>query len=136
MWQVLHDWVSTAPSGSLSSDAVIEIMIALLGVMIAVLTLIAGLVSAIAAGLAIFGYTEIKKAAAEAAETSAREAATKIANEWRTQVFEMAQAGSLSEVQVDGAASSETPTAEEEAADREAEPVTADKALSDKEESK
>lgn len=96
VWHALHDLVATAPSGSLNSDAVIEIMLAILGCMIGVLTLIAGFV-------ALFGYGEIKRAAIRAAGMRATLVATKIAKEQYPMIFAAAQASSLAESQAEDA---------------------------------
>jgi hypothetical protein len=68
VWHALHDMVSTAPSGSLNSDAVIEIMLGILGCMIAVLAMIG-------AALGFFGFQSIKDEAKKIAKVIAKEAA-------------------------------------------------------------
>jgi hypothetical protein len=77
VWHALHDFVSAAPSGGLSSDAVIEIMLAILGCMIGVLAILAGLVALFFAGLGFFGFQirreEVVKKVKEEARAVAEE---------------------------------------------------------------
>lgn len=136
MWHALYQWISTAPSGSLNSDAVIEIMIALLGVMITVLTLISGIITIGFGVLAFIGFETLKKAAEQKAEEKAAEIATKIAAGQQNNTLATAQAGLLSEGQVVEAQQNRGPTPEEAAKDAAATPVTTDDQLSEQEETK
>ena len=81
MWQAFHDLVSTAPSGGLSSDAVIEIMLAILGCMIGVLAILAGLVALVFAGLGFFGYQAIKEEVVKTVKDEARAVAEETFNQ-------------------------------------------------------
>jgi hypothetical protein len=75
VWHWVTDFLSKAPSGSLSSDAVIEIMLAILGCMIGILAIIAGLVALIFAGLGVFGFQLIKDEVVRSLEKIAKETA-------------------------------------------------------------
>ena len=92
IWRILLSWVQIRPSG-LQQDAVIEIMIALLGVMIAVLAIILAIVG-------VYGYQSIKeeaaKRAAEAADLAAAKRAEEVANERMAEFIAVRQAGDLS----------------------------------------
>jgi len=62
-------------TAGLGHDAVIEIMIALLGVMIAVMALLAALVTLLFAALGFYGYKAIEERSITAAEKKATEVA-------------------------------------------------------------
>lgn len=79
--QWLVDLFTHVRVSSLGQDAVIEIMIALLGAMIAVLTLVAGLVTILIAVAAFFGYSSLKDNVVQAAVQRADEVAIKVAKE-------------------------------------------------------
>jgi hypothetical protein len=89
----------------LSHEAVIEIMIALLGAMIAILTLMSALLAVGIAVVGVLGYQTIRDEAARKAESIAKRVAkttaTRIANTIRQQVAEEAQASGLSEGQAE-----------------------------------
>jgi hypothetical protein len=77
VWHAITDFLLKAHASGLGHDAVIEILIGLLGVMVAVLGLILGAVGLFFAGLSIYGYQTIKaesrKIAAGIAKTTAVE---------------------------------------------------------------
>jgi len=99
VWQAITDFLLKAHAQNLSHEAVIEIMIALLGIMIAVLTLIVALISFVFAMLAIFGFETIRAEVRKIAETIARKTASRIAKDEMKKVWRIAQAGGLSESQ-------------------------------------
>jgi ABC-type bacteriocin/lantibiotic exporter with double-glycine peptidase domain len=99
MWQAITDFLLKAHAEHLSHEAVIEIMVALLGIMVAILALVAFLVSLIFVALAIFGFETISNEVRKIAETIARKTASKIAKDEMKRVFEMVQASGLSESQ-------------------------------------
>ena len=68
MWNTITDFLLKAHAYGLGHDAVIEIMIALLGIMVAVLSLFAVLVSILLGVLGFIGYGTIKGAAKKKAE--------------------------------------------------------------------
>lgn len=75
VWNALHGLISTAPTGGLNSDAVIEVMLAILGCMIGVLAIVAGLVALVFAGLGVFGFQVIKDEVVKAVKGQAKEIA-------------------------------------------------------------
>jgi hypothetical protein len=95
-----------AQASGLGQDAVIEIMIALLGIMIAVLTLIAGLFAAIVALLGVYGFQTIRDEATKNVGVIAKKTATKVASEIAAktmdEIRERAQATGLTESQAEG----------------------------------
>jgi hypothetical protein len=107
VWHAITDFLLKAHTAGLGHDAVIEIMIALLGLMIAVLTLIAGLFAAIVAIVGVFGFQTIrdeakakaKETAIAIAEKTARHIASGIAQETVEEIRERAQASGLTESQ-------------------------------------
>lgn len=109
MSQLIADLISKLHPSPIGHDAVIEIMIALLGIMIAVLTLISGLLAVGVTVVGIFGYQTIRDEAAKKAELMAkkiaskvaRTTATRIANAIKQQVADEAQASGLSEGQAE-----------------------------------
>lgn len=100
------DLWSKAQASGLGQDAVIEIMIALLGCMIAVLTLIAGLFAAIVALLGVYGFQTIRDEATKNAGIIAGKTATEVAGEIAAKIMdeirERAQATGLTESQAEG----------------------------------
>lgn len=107
--KITEFWLK-AHASNLGQDAVIEIMIALLGVMVMVLTLVAGLLSVFVAIVGIFGFGTIREEARKAAENIAGSTATKVAQDRATkmmiEISERAQASGLSESQAEEAAPS------------------------------
>jgi hypothetical protein len=95
------DFLLKAHASGLGHDAVIEIMVALLGIMIALLTLVAALVSFLVAVLGFVGFKTIKDEVREIAEKVAREIATKIASEEMEQTRSNTQATDLSDSQLE-----------------------------------
>lgn len=79
MWNVVSDFLLKAHASGLGHDAVIEIMIALLGIMIAVLTLIAALVATAIGFIGFFGFQIIRDEAIERAAENALDVAAKTA---------------------------------------------------------
>lgn len=77
MWRHAIDFWEQAHASGLGQDAVIEIMIALLGVMMAVMAILAAFVTLIFAALGVFGYKSIEERSVKAAE----EKAAKVAEE-------------------------------------------------------
>jgi len=106
MWRAITDFLLKAHASDLGHDAVIEIMIALLGVMVAVLTLIAGLLSVGIAVLAFFGYQALKDELKKKASADARKTAKAIALEVMEQIRERAQAAGMSDSQAEELSSS------------------------------
>jgi ABC-type bacteriocin/lantibiotic exporter with double-glycine peptidase domain len=106
MWQAISDFLLKAHASGLGHDAVIEIMIALLGIMVAVLTLIAGLLSVGIAVLGIFGYNALKDELKKKASADARKTAKTIALEVMEQIRERAQASGMSDSQAEELSSS------------------------------
>ncbi len=76
MWHAISDFLLKAHASGLGHDAVIEIMVTLLGVMIAVLGVMLGLVGLVFAGLAIYGYQTIKRESKQIAKDIAQRVAT------------------------------------------------------------
>lgn len=101
VWHAITDFLLKAKASGLGHDAVIEILIALLGVMIAVLSLIGLLISFILAVLGVFGYQNIKSAASKMAKVTADKVASDMAAKTMREVFDAAQASWLSESQVE-----------------------------------
>lgn len=101
MWGKFADFLLKAHASGLGHDAVIEIMIALLGVMVAALALIAVLISLIFVAIGIFGYTSIKNEATKSATDVANKIATEIASRVMDESRERAQASELSESQAE-----------------------------------
>ncbi len=107
MWHAITDFLLKAHASGLSHEAVIEIMIALLAVMIAVLTLISGLFAVAVTVVGIFGYQTIRDEAAKRADISARKTAArtarttakKIASAVMDQIWSEVQASGMSEAQ-------------------------------------
>ena len=85
MWHAIRAVLLESDAPGLSHEAVIEIMVALLGVMVAVLGILGFLVSLIFGGLGLFGFQIIRdestKAATTAAEKTARDVATQLIQE-------------------------------------------------------
>jgi cytochrome bd-type quinol oxidase subunit 1 len=109
VWHSLGEFLLQLHAQGLGHEAVIEIMIALLGVMIAVLTLISGLLAVGVTVIGIFGYQTIRDEAARRAEIMAKKiaakvakaTATQIANAIKQQVADETQASGLSETQAE-----------------------------------
>ena len=99
--QAFFDFVLKLHAVGLSHEAVIEIMIALLGVMIAVLTLISALVSIVFGFLAFWGFQtmrqDAKRMAARTAARTAKEIATQAAKTRIQEFLENVQAAGLIE---------------------------------------
>jgi len=103
VWHAITDFLLKAHASGLAHDAVIEIMIALLGLMLAVLTLVLGIFAAIVAILGFFGFETIRKelikkasdVAGTVAKKLAKEVATGIAHETLKEIREQAQASGL-----------------------------------------
>lgn len=114
MWHSFGEFLLKLHAQQLSHEAVIEIMVALLGAMIAVLTLISGLLAVGIAVVGVLGYQTIRDEAARRAEVRAEEiarrvartTATRIAKAIKQQVAEEAQASGLSEGQAESLESS------------------------------
>ncbi len=114
MWHSFGEILLKLHAQQLSHEAVIEIMVALLGAMIAVLTLISGLLAVGIAVVGVLGYQTIRDEAARRAEVMAEEiarrvaktTATRIAKAIKQQVAEEAQASGLSEGQAESLESS------------------------------
>lgn len=87
MWKTTTDFLLKAHASGLGHDAVIEIMVALLGVMVAVLGILSVLVSLIFTALGIFGFQLIRdestKAARLAAEQTAKDITTQTIEQQR-----------------------------------------------------
>lgn len=101
MWQAASEFLLKAHASKLSHEAVIEIMIALLGVMIMVLTLISGLFAAAVTIAGVFGFNLIRTEAGNQAAEVARETATKIADEVVQRIWADNQAADMSESQAE-----------------------------------
>jgi hypothetical protein len=97
------DFLLKLHAQGLSHEAVIEIMVALLGVMIAVLTLISGLLTAVIAVVGFFGYTTIRDEASRRATQVADETATRVALQAtegvKNEMWAQIQASGMSESQ-------------------------------------
>ena len=90
------EFLLKAHAAGLGHDAVIEIMIALLGIMVALLTLVAALITVFVAIIGIFGYASIKQEMRNAAEKEAEKVAAGIAERTMREYGERAQAFGLS----------------------------------------
>jgi uncharacterized protein HemX len=109
VWHSFGEYLLKLHAQQLSHEAVIEIMVALLGGMIAVLTLISGLLAVGIAVVGVLGYQTIRDEAARRAELMAKKiaqrvakaTATRIAKAIKQQVAEEAQASGLSEGQAE-----------------------------------
>jgi hypothetical protein len=77
VWHAITDFLLKAHASGLGHDAVIEIMIALLGVMMAVMAILSALVTLLFAALGFFGYKSIEERSINAAEKKAEEIALK-----------------------------------------------------------
>jgi type IV secretory pathway VirB6-like protein len=75
VWHAIENFLLQAHTAGLGHDAVIEIMIALLGVMMAVMAILAALVTLLFAGLGFYGYKAIEERSVAAAEKKAAEVA-------------------------------------------------------------
>jgi len=137
VWIAITDFAMKLHSSGLGHDAVIEIMIALLGLMIAVLTLIAGLFAAAVAIVGVFGFKTIKDETRRAAEKTAqriakdvaKSTATGIANTTLNELWSQIQASGMSEGQAEP--NEELPEVEASADQLEALPKNRRKATSD-----
>lgn len=117
MWKAIFDFLLKVKAQGLSHEAVIEIMIAILGIMVAILTLVSALFAAIVTVAGVFGYQAIRDEAKRRSETVARrtasrvarETATKIARGIRDQVWAEVQASGMSEGQTEPLAQALTP---------------------------
>ena len=103
MWHAITDFLLKAHAAGLSHEAVIEIMLAIMGVMIAVLTLIAGLFAAMVAIFGVYGFQTIRDETKKRADTVAKRVATRVAKKIADDLFvdirERAQASGLTESQ-------------------------------------
>ena len=99
VWKAITEFVLQLHSQGLGHEAVIEIMIALLGLMLGVLTLIAGLFATVIAIIGWFGFTAIREEAVKRAEQTALGTATRIAGESLNQMWSQSQASGMSESQ-------------------------------------
>ncbi len=97
MWKAITEFALQLHLQGLGHEAVIEIMIALLGLMLGVLTLIAGLFAAVIGVIAFFGYTTIRDEAVKRAGQTALETATKVAGESMKRMLLQVQASDMSE---------------------------------------
>jgi hypothetical protein len=127
VWHAITDFLLKAKASGLGHDAVIEIMIALLGVMMAALSLLGVLISFVLAVLGVFGYQTIKGEAKRMAKGIAEKVATEIASKVMTEVSERGQASGLSESQVEDINSKTTTTAPKQSRPRKK--ATSDKGL-------
>jgi len=101
VWHRVGEFWLKAQSAGLGHDAVIEIMIALLGVMIAVLTLLSALITIFFAVLGFWGYQTIRDDAKKMAAAAAREVAESVAAKVMADISEKAQASGMSEGQAE-----------------------------------
>lgn len=101
MWGKFADFLLKAHASGLGHDAVIEIMIALLGVMVAALSIIAVLISFALVAIGIFGFRSIKDEATKSATAIAKKTATEIASRVMEESNKRAQASGLSESQAE-----------------------------------
>ena len=99
VWRAITEFVLQLHSKGLGHEAVIEIMIALLGLMLAVLTFVAGLFAALIAIFGFFGFTAIREEAVKRAGQTALETATRVAGESLNQMWSQSQASGMSESQ-------------------------------------
>jgi len=88
VWHAISGFLLKAHASGLSHEAVIEIMVALLGVMIAALGVLSVLVSLLFAALGIFGFQVIR----EEVKKSAVKTATDIAQDIAIQEFDKLRA--------------------------------------------
>jgi hypothetical protein len=95
------EFLFKAHAAGLGHDAVIEIMIALLGVMVMVLTLVVVVITVGVAIIGVFGYSAIKEEMRKSAEKEAYTIATGIAERTMREYSERAQASGLSESQAE-----------------------------------
>lgn len=96
MWHAITGFILNLRASGLSHEAVIEIMIALLGVMVAVLGILSVLVSLVFAGLGIFGFQVIRDEATKAARLIAEQIAKDITTQTIEQQKTVQQAIDLS----------------------------------------
>jgi hypothetical protein len=97
VWHAITEFLLKVRSSGLSHEAVIEIMIGLLGIMVAVLTLIAGLFAAAVSIVGVFGYTTIRDEAVKRAVDTAKKTATTVAkNIARKNLREISERGQAS----------------------------------------
>ena len=75
MWHAIADFLLKLHASGLGHDAVIEIMITLLGVMMAVMAIQAVLVTLVFGALGFFGYKAIEERSVNAAEKKAAQVA-------------------------------------------------------------
>lgn len=102
--KVAHLWLQVRASG-LQQDAVIEIMLAILGAMLGVLALLSAAFAAIVGVVGVFGYQtirdEAKRRAEEVATKVATDTATRIAEETLAKMWAQIQAAGMSEGQAE-----------------------------------
>lgn len=101
MLHEIIDFLLKAHASGLGHDAVIELMVALLGIMIALITLAVALLSFLVAMLGFIGFQTIKREAKKKAKEVAREVATKIASEEMERFKSNTQAADLSDSQLE-----------------------------------
>jgi hypothetical protein len=82
----MYDLLLHLRSANLGHEAVIEILLGLLGLMIAVLTLISGLLAIGIAVVGWFGYTAIRDEAGKRAEQAASQTAKDVAKDVATEI--------------------------------------------------
>ena len=99
MWNAIADFLLKLRASGVSHEAVIEIMIALLGVMVAVLAILSALVTLLFAALGFFGYKAIEEKSVQAAEIKVAAIAEKKIQEALADLREREQAQDLSLLQ-------------------------------------
>lgn len=104
--RIYHVWLSARTAG-LGHDAVIEIMVALLGVMVAVLALVGFVLSVGLTAIGLFGYQRIKKVAVRSAKKVARKIANKVAMEVATDMGLRTLQGYVDQMQATGLSASQ-----------------------------
>ena len=96
--KVFHAWLQIKASG-LQQDAVIEIMLAILGAMLGILALISAIIAGFVGVIGFLGFQTVKDEAKRRAEEVAKDVAAKIARATFPEIWAQSQAAGLSEGQ-------------------------------------